>query len=337
MSGFINPNKSTIVRSQNQPQNRPEARRPRRRATGLRMTKAGLKWLSPRAPSLAAMWAEQLFLRARRYERPFWEREALVGARRVRVDYDGTTLPAWIWKPSGASTSRLLDPPRTVLLVHGWEGRGSQLARFAAPLVAQGLRVVAFDAPGHGEASRDRASVVDHARAVAAVADQLGPVHAVVAHSVGGAASLLATRFGLAAQRFALIAPPRSPSTFVAGFSELLGLEPAVRDAMVARVESRYGLRIADLDVEQDAARLFAPLLVIHDRDDHVVDFSTGRSLANVAPLGMFLETTGLGHNAILRARAVVDAVTDFVTSDGGAPTFAETLDGDLFLRDRRR
>lgn len=337
MTVSLHPNKSTIVRTHKSSRSGrdPGPRKPL--SASVRATRAGLQWLSPRAPGLAAMWAEQLFLRARRHERPFWEREALVGSRRVDVEYDGTTLPAWIWKASSTSTSRLLEPPRTVLLVHGWEGRGSQLGRFVDPLVAQGLRVVAFDAPGHGDARRDRASVIDHARAVAAVAKQLGPIHAVVAHSVGGAASLLATRFGLEAQRFVLIAPPRSPSKFVAGFSQFLGLDPNVRDAMVARVESRYGVRIADLDVEPDAKNLLSPLLVIHDRDDNVVDIETGRALANVAPLGMMLETTGLGHNAILRARQVVETVTEFVTSGGGAPTFAETLDGELFLRDRRR
>ena len=301
----------------------------------VRMTKAGLQWLSPHAPGLAAMWAEQLFLRARRHERPLWEKDALAGARRIALDYDGTTLPAWIWKPAGARAPRLLDPPKTVLLVHGWEGRGSQLARFVEPLVAAGFRVVAFDAPGHGDARRDRASLIDHARAVAAVARQVGPIHAIVGHSVGGAAALLATRFGLHAARFALIAPPRSPSKFVSGFSQFFGLAPHVHNELVSRVEARYGIRIADLDVEPDAARLAVPLLVVHDREDPIVDFAAGRALADVAPLGMILETTGLGHNAILRAREVVSTVTDFVAA-GSAPTFAETLDGELFLRDTR-
>lgn len=317
---------STIVRS--------KKTRKRGGLPVVRMTKAGLQWLSPRAPSLAALWAEQLFLRARRHERPFWEKEALVGARRVSLDYDGTTLPAWIWSPSSAR-SRLLDPPKTVLLVHGWEGRGSQLARFVVPLLANGIRVVAFDAPGHGDARRDRASLIDHARAVAAVARQVGPIHALVGHSVGGAAALLATRFGLHAERFALIAPPRSPSKFVSGFSQFLDLAPEVHNALVSRVEARFGIRIADLDVERDAARLAVPLLVVHDREDPVVDFEAGRALANAAPLGMILETTGLGHNAILRAREVVTSVSNFVTI-GDTPSFAETLDGELFLRDTR-
>ena len=35
----------------------------------------------------------------------------------------------------------------TVLLVHGWEGRGSQLSAFAPALVKAGFRVVAVDMP----------------------------------------------------------------------------------------------------------------------------------------------------------------------------------------------
>lgn len=292
--------------------------------------KTGLRLLSPHAPALAAMWAERLFLTARRYERPFWERQALVGARRGKVDYEDTFLPTWTWSPPNG------DGARTVLLVHGWEGRGSQLASFVAPLLAQGFRVVTFDAPGHGDARAPRASVVDHARAVAAVAKQMGPIAAVVAHSVGGAATLLATRFGLEAERFALVCPPRSPRDFVKGFSKFFALEPGVRDAMVARVESRYGVKIADLDVERDAARLFAPLLVVHDREDPVVPFADGRALADAAPFGMILETHGLGHRAILRSEDVIGSVARFVEAGGGAPTFAETLDGELFLRDTR-
>lgn len=320
MSGSPTPKNSTIVRSKN---------------PALEATKAGLRLLSPYAPTLASMWAERLFLTARRHERPSWEKGALASARRARVDYEGGWLPAWVWKPVGAPRSGAFDSRKTVLLVHGWEGRGSQLATFVEPLLAEGLRVVAFDAPGHGDAKVARASVVDHARAVAAVARQLGPIHGVIGHSVGGAAALLATRFGLEAERFALISPPRTPADFVQVFSKVLGLEAQVRDAMVARVEQRFGFRVADLDVEQDAARLYAPLLVVHDREDKVVLPANGRHLADIAPLGMFMETTGLGHRSILRAPEVVDTVARFVAA-GSAPSFAETLDGELFLRDTR-
>src|SRR5688572_16391660 len=115
----------------------------------LRAVRAGLAALSPHAPALAARWAEGMFLTARRRKRPAWEEKALEGASRGSVRYEDGILPTWTWSPSGAS-ARTEDPP-TILLVHGWEGRGAQLAAFIEPLVAKGFRVVTFDAPGHGE------------------------------------------------------------------------------------------------------------------------------------------------------------------------------------------
>ena len=318
MSPSLRPNKSTIVR--------PES------AT-LRAARVGFRVLSPRAPALAARWAERLFLTARRHERPSWEAEALASAKLDRVAHEGKWLPTWTWTPEHGRAS--LEPLRTVVLVHGWEGRGSQLAAFVPELLERGLRVVTFDAPGHGDSPLPRASLVEHARALCSIGRALGPVHGIVGHSVGGAAALLATRFGFEAERLALIAPPTTPARFAALFARTLGLAPAVADAMIARLEARYDLRFEELDVRLDAARLQAPMLVVHDREDPVVPLESGKHLAGAASRGELVEVTGLGHRAILRAPHVVDTVARFIADDT-KPTFASTLDGELFMRDMR-
>lgn len=320
MKSTAGPIKSTIVRTD---------------PVALRAARAGLRVLSPHAPALAARWAERLFLTARRHERPSWEREALASARPARVRHEAGWIPTWTWTPEGHSPGSL-DRPRTVILVHGWEGRGSQLAAFVPELLTRGFRVVAFDAPGHGDSPLPRASVVEHARALGSVTAALGPVHGVVGHSVGGAATLLATRFGLRAGRLALIAPPTTPSEYASAFARALALDASLKGAMIARLEARYDIRLDDLDVRRDAERLPIPLLVVHDRDDRVVAFDHGRNLANDAPHGEMVEVTGLGHRAILRAPRVVESVARFIDGGSPAPSFAETLDGELFLRDSR-
>src|SRR5690606_25139762 len=42
---------------------------------------------------------------------------------------------------------------RNVLLVHGWSGRGTQLVKIADALVANGYKVISFDAPAHGKST----------------------------------------------------------------------------------------------------------------------------------------------------------------------------------------
>jgi pimeloyl-ACP methyl ester carboxylesterase len=310
---------STIVRSK------------KARSTSLplaiRAAKAGFRVIGPYAPALASSYAERLFLSARRHPRPEWERTALARAEPFRIPHDGKSLPAWRWGDA--------DGP-TVLLVHGWEGRGSQLAAFVDPLVARGFTVVAFDALGHGDAPPGIASVVEHARAVASVGAHLGRVHAAICHSVGGAAALFAIRLGFATDRLALIAPPKSPERFAAGFGAMLGLSADVLQGLFDRLERRYGLRMEDLDARTDAARLDVPLLVVHDVGDRIVPFDDGESIAHAAPSGRLAPTTGLGHHRILRAPEVIDAVVPFVGQGSRSPTFAETLDGDLFFRDLR-
>lgn len=281
------------------------------------------------APPLAAALAERLFLTAPRHVRPAWEREVLASATTGAVTMaTGESLPTWSWGDGPA-----------VLLVHGWSGRGSQLGAFVPSLVAAGHRVVTFDGPGHGDARAKLASVVTQARAVNAMVSALGRVEAVVAHSVGGAASVLAASWpdGSPAERYVLLAPPKSPAAFVDGFSRALALTPAIQRRMIARVEARYGIAIADLDAARVGATLARPALVLHDRTDREVPLADGEHVA--AAIGAELVVTeGLGHRRILRDADVIERTTRFVSGDAAASPAVRpgTLEGELYLRDRR-
>ena len=280
------------------------------------------------APPLAAAIAERLFLTAPRHVRPAWEREVLASAETGSVTMPtGEALPTCTWG----------DGP-TVLLVHGWSGRGSQLGAFVPSLVASGHRVVTFDGPGHGDARAKLASVVTQARAVNAVMRSLGRVHAVIAHSVGGASSVLAASWSPedVAERYVLVAPPRGPARFVDGFARALALSPDVRRQMIARVEQRYGIAIEALDASQVGATFARPALVLHDQDDREVPIVDGKSVA-AAIRAELVVTTGLGHRRILRDAAVIERAMRFVSGNGSRPAVAPgSLEAELYLRDGR-
>src|ERR687889_951115 len=98
------------------------------------------------SPVLAGRLAARLFARPRHHARPDRERELIARGTRVALP-DGLHATAW-----GAGP--------TVLLVHGWEGRGAQLGAFVDPLVAAGFRVVALDNPAHGESNGSRSDLI---------------------------------------------------------------------------------------------------------------------------------------------------------------------------------
>jgi pimeloyl-ACP methyl ester carboxylesterase len=201
----------------------------------------------------------------------------------------------------------------TVLLVHGWNGRASQLGGFVAPLRARGYRVVAFDAIGHGDSEGHHLSLPELATCIREVADEVGDLCGVIAHSLGGAATTLALSQGLEAQRAVFISPPSDPREFLRLFSSAIGISDAVRARVKANVERRLGMQMEDMQATVHAPSMRTPLLVIHDRSDKEVPFEVGRSVAEAWPGAELLATDGLGHQRILRDAAVTNVAVGFI------------------------
>jgi pimeloyl-ACP methyl ester carboxylesterase len=269
----------------------------------LRAVRGGMGVLSRVAPAGAAVIAERMFLTPQRRERPAAEVEALRTARRVPLPTPHGPLAAWEWGTEG---------PR-VLLVHGWEGRGAQLATVASRLTMMGFRVVTFDAPGHGDSPGKSSSLFHFADSIEAAADVLGPFHAIVSHSMGGASMLWANRGRPLATRFVMIAPPVDLRDFTRTLSRILGLPEAVRGRVHERISARFGVSIEEVRAERLAATMHGPLLVVHDEDDHEVPIACGEAIANAWPGAELVRTHGLGHQRILRDAATLDVIVRFV------------------------
>jgi len=274
---------------------------------GLTVMRGALRVLSRTAPRVATRVAADLFMRPRRHHTPPRERALLEGAVPFQIlAGEEVNLRAWSWG-SGP----------IVILVHGWEGRGSQLATFVEPLVAAGRTVIAFDAPGHGGSDGKRSSIVHFAWALRSVVEQVtdGEVDAVIAHSLGCAATTLALREGLNARRAVFIAPPLNPTDYTERFREILGLETQIIDRMRLRIEQRFLRKMSDFSLALAAREMKTPLLVIHDRDDQETLHSEGAAIAQAWPGARMMTTEGLGHRRILRDESVIDAAAQFITT----------------------
>lgn len=290
----------------------PQNRTVVRSRTTLRLARAALQAAFAMSDELGTSLAERMFITPRRYARPERERAVLAGARAFEVDvvlrsprWNGTrrTLAAWRWGFGPA-----------VLLVHGWEGRGSQLGAFVEPLVAAGCSVVAFDALGHGDSPDRQLYLTDFADCVAAVADAVGPLHGIVAHSFGAAAVVLAhARAGVEAPRNVLVAPNVLVADAVARFATFVGLDSTDRDALERRIGEHTGMSVGALELEPLVRTRDAGLLAIHDRDDREVGARHAERLAAAWPNAQLHLTTGLGHRRILRDTDVIARAIEFV------------------------
>lgn len=249
-------------------------------------------------PGLTARLAARLFLRTQRRLASEQERSILASASRFTVG----SMAAWSWGEGPV-----------VLLVHGWNGRGSQLGSFVEPLLERGYRVVTFDALGHGESPGKEMSLPWFADAIAEVTEAVGGVHAVIAHSLGAASTSIALASGLGADRVVLIAPPSEPRRFLSVFADGIGLPEGAEDRAVAHIERRIGRRMASLRPPLLVRGLRKPMLVIHDHGDEVVPWQSGRRIAAAWSGGELMSTRGLGHFRVLRDASVVSAAVSFV------------------------
>lgn len=298
------PNKSTTVRS--------------KKVT--RLARAALHAAYLLSEDLGAGLAERLFTSPRRFRRPVREREVLATGRPFEVEVT-LRAPRWRGQAMGLAAWRWGHGP-AVLLVHGWQGRGSQLGAFVEPLVTAGLSVVAFDAPGHGDSPGRRAYLTDLADAITGVAAAAGPVHATISHSFGAAAVLLAHgRGGLDAPRNVMIAPNVLLGDGFERFAHALGLDEADRAELEDRVGAAAGVPLAALRPEALAAPRDAALLVVHDRDDRESPFAHAEAVAAAWPGAHLRATEGLAHRKILRDPGVVAAAVEMICAGVPAPT----------------
>ncbi|WP_217184945.1 alpha/beta hydrolase [Streptomyces sp. AC495_CC817] len=203
---------------------------------------------------------------------------------------------------------------RTVLLLHGWRGRASQFAPLVRELVAEGLRVVAFDAPAHGSSGGRRTDVRDWVDAAEQLQAMHGPFAALIGHSFGALAALTAARTDVPTETVVVIAGAASPAAFVDEFAREFRLGAPTRARLERRFRERLGVDEEQLIRRYDAALHPLPeptaLLVAHDRGDRrMPDADVLRLQASHAGRSQLVRTEGFGHTRILQADAVLDAV----------------------------
>lgn len=256
-------------------------------------------------PDLATAVAERMFLTPPRTRDAAASALDLVDARSSFLEHKGRQIAMWRWGSRDAPA---------VVLAHGWGGYAAQMRAFVFPLVQAGYRVIAYDQPAHGVSEGRLTGLPDFADVLAEVAGIHGSVAAVVAHSLGGAAAALALANGKASfKKVVLVSPPSDLVGYSRRFARWYWMPEAVRRGMQAAIEERYGVRWENLEVPRVAPRLSAQALVIHDRDDRLMPWTHGATVARHWPGAKLMSTEGLGHRRILSDERVTRAAAEFI------------------------
>ncbi len=228
--------------------------------------------------------------------------------------FDGITLRGESMEPPGT------HPDHTVVvLVHGWTGNSGTMTYVAEPLVAAGYPVFSVNVRRHGRSDNAPFVTIRHFRddlrhALAETRRRRpdAPI-AVVGHSLGGSAALLAAAKGAPVDAVAVVAAPADLFEVTAGMFRDRGLPGNLMTRVLRPFwQRRAGEPFAGLDPGQRASELGIPVLVVQGELDARVPAEHARRIArNAGTEVVWIE--GAAHKDILDRAELHDALGSFL------------------------
>ena len=204
-----------------------------------------------------------------------------------------------------------------VLLVHGWEDDNSLWSPLADELRRRERAAVLFDLPAHGASTGEWAVSFEGSDALRAVAGELGPIDAVVAHSFGCGVTAGAMWEGWQVERVAFIAPPLAAGDRWLRYAERLDVRPAVATEAKRRYQIVHGPARAAWSPRDVYPTLDTELLVVQSRDDERSNPADTEAVIPLHPRSRLELVDGLTHRRTARDPAVIELVCDFVAPAG--------------------
>ena len=227
--------------------------------------------------------------------------------------------------PHGAVMAWRLGAGPATLLVHGWEDDNALWSPLIDECAKIGRAVVALDLPGHGYSPSEAYSLEAAAAAIQAVAQALGPIDTLVAHSFGCPTSILALSQGLAVDRAVMIASPVPRTGDRDRFGERWlqrqlsrGYEPDVVERAAELMRARMATEMTAHDaIEGLLPGMTARLMAIHSMDDEQCPPGASEVMARLWPGGQVVLMDGLGHRLIAQDATVLDTIMPFLEDFG--------------------
>lgn len=259
------------------------------------------------APHIAGRIAYNLWFTPTRHKTPASEINALKTAEIKYIRLNNQNIATYSWGLSGP----------TVLLVHGWSGRGTQLGAFVEPLIDAGYRVLSFDMQAHGKSSGKQTNLYEVADTLLALQHHYGSFDSVISHSFGGPCMGVALQRGFITKHMVSISPPSNTRGLIEKFARVLCIPAKAENNLAQRFETAFGTSIwDDVSMVNTVKKLKIPGLLIHDTHDADIPWQESHAIAQAWDKAQFIKTTGLGHRRILRDAAVIESAVNFISDN---------------------
>lgn len=255
--------------------------------------------------SLTEKVIRYLFIKPIQYKTPKKELKMLHESTKSKLFVSKLNLNLQIYQWGNSS--------KKILLVHGWSGRGTQLAKIAEKCVENGYSVYSFDAPAHGSSEGKTAIMLDFIESLLEINKTYGPFYGIIGHSLGAMSSLHSVARGLDTEKIIILGSANKIDEIVKNYVLKLKLPLEIGEKMKAKFEQKYGEKMNTLSAEKACSKINEKTLIIHDKNDLDVSYKCSLQIHNLLINSQLLITENLGHRKILNDDKVVDKIMNFL------------------------
>jgi esterase/lipase len=233
--------------------------------------------------------------------------EIFSAATTFRFQSEQETIHGYRWN-TGAAVR--------ILLVHGFSSSSKKFSHLIEPLIEKGYEVITFDAPAHGASTGRRINAVSYSNAIRTYFEQYGTVDGIIAHSLGGLASMLVLKDLPDNHKIktVLLAPATESQTQLDLFVNYFGLSTQVKDKMKELIWQKAQVELHEISITQVIDKVKGPVYWFHDEEDPVTPFPDALKVIDKGYENIrFYPTKGLGHSRIYKENAICSEVLSFL------------------------
>jgi len=254
-------------------------------------------------PTLSKGIIKRMFFTPTTYKCTPVERKYLDNAKRFEISLHDKAVKCWKWG-SGPS----------ILLAHGWNGRGIQLYHFIEPLIQRGYSALTYDAPGHGESQGRTSSYFEFTDTIRTLLNSSNghEIRGVIAHSLGGSAVVNSIEKENLPLEAVLIAPALRLKEVLYGFFDYVGVPSDLYEILIKEYEDQFGYNMHRDNPVNLLGEINSKILIVHDKNDPTIPYVDSREISERFANIELHTTERLGHKKVLAESSVVNLALDY-------------------------
>lgn len=255
-------------------------------------------------PRMIENFIKEHFFSPKHYPLSEQERKLLNHSIAFEIQVHQKTVKCWKWG----------EGPY-VILVHGWNGHGSQFIYIITQLINAGYSIITFDGPAHGQSEGNYSSYFQMTDAVRALITyvKLENIIGLIGHSFGASAIINAASKEHINKKIVLLAPALNIKKILEDTFIYYGIPTSILYKLISEYEQVFSYSIKQDNPINLLKSIQQKLLIIHDTDDTITPYSESENISKTYTNISLKTINGLGHKRILIEPQVFDWILKYL------------------------